>query len=746
MTTMSLASDRANAKQFEALELYEMAASGERDAMARSILPGREPPSASLSTASDPPPVVPSASFSELLPTASEALKYPKKTLVSVAATGVIGSLTTGERREQRSEDARYCARHFAGHVVLSPLDVVLARLGTSALVDKLAELKEVACNQIDATLKDAVLANFSKESISSSKPVDRTIDNRYWLSRLADAALRPVADGSLLVLDYYPTPAEKLPEEKQHGYNKRRKYDASLRPSAAHASTIFNIFVNVEFTNTEPPNVAFNPLIGATDHVAKYQQAITNADDLLTFQSTRLFVPTLSFHGKGKNTKLFVSILSCDRFEFAVIDHCFDSKEFPTVSALLHLFRIASLYQLGYNPLFVYNFTSPPPGFSVGDAVPAYVVLGAVKVRLSGKRLSQLRSTPFQRSTVVLEGELDEQFPDGKGSTYVVVKLSFIAEGRLWREKIIVDALHTADVQPAPAYAPKILAAFAAHDSPPPSPPNDSKILRNKRPASALADLPAIIPRHLEIMAFDSPPDARMLKDVSSAAEFLAAAEDLFRAILDAFRRRVLHRDISVNNILVAKNQLLMVDWEIGRRFQEPSSAAGRGTLTGTLDTMSMASLANRDPLPHDDIESSVYVLLKVLTQTFVPPVAQAREWAPTLDAYCWDDPDVQPQRLLTMRGCMWMGRNFMDSTVNKTVRIFRSGGHATRAQLILSLLSLPLPNQREFDGSDYDAVLASLRGLVEQAVAAVHSVDASSLIWGSAKVVDAGQVDRVF
>jgi hypothetical protein len=135
---------------------------------------------------------VPSASFSELLPTDSEALKYPNKTLVSVAATGVIGSLTTGERREQRSEDARYCARHFAGHVVLSPLDVVLARLGTPTLVDKLAELKEVACNQIDATLKNAVLANFNKESISSLKPVDRMIDNRYWLSRLADVRSVP--------------------------------------------------------------------------------------------------------------------------------------------------------------------------------------------------------------------------------------------------------------------------------------------------------------------------------------------------------------------------------------------------------------------------------------------------------------------------------------------------------------------------------------------------------------------------
>jgi hypothetical protein len=69
-----------------------------------------------------------------------------------------------------------------------------------------------------------------------------------------------------------------------------------------------------------------------------------------------------LSFHGKGEKTKLFVSIHSQERLEFAVVDECFDSEGFPTVSALLHFFRIASWYQLGYNLLFTYNFTSPPP------------------------------------------------------------------------------------------------------------------------------------------------------------------------------------------------------------------------------------------------------------------------------------------------------------------------------------------------------------------------------------------------
>ncbi|KAJ7218560.1 hypothetical protein GGX14DRAFT_595276 [Mycena pura] len=104
--------------------------------------------------------------------------------------------------------------------------------------------------------------------------------------------------------------------------------------------------------------------------------------------------------------------------------------------------------------------------------------------------------------------------------------------------------------------YAPKIIAAFAAHGSPL---TKHSEILR-KRPARTLKGLPAMVRRHLEIMAFESPPNACALKYIPSAAQFLTAAKDLFLAILDAFRRRILHRNISADNILVANNQLFMV------------------------------------------------------------------------------------------------------------------------------------------------------------------------------------------
>ncbi|KAJ7773572.1 hypothetical protein DFH07DRAFT_801205 [Mycena maculata] len=686
--------------------------------MCMSILPGREPPSAGFSTLQ---PVVPSASHSELLPTDPEALEYPNKTLVTPSATGIVGGLNTAQRKEQREGDARYCAKHFQGHVVLSPLHVVLARLGTQALVEKLEQLKGVARSGLTQSLKAAVLENLSEESNSSSKPTDRMIDQRYWLSRLADAA---ADDNSPLGLDYFPTPAAELPQ--QHGYNKKRKYDASLRPCAAEASTIFNIFVNVEFTRTDPPTGTSNPLVGASAGVGKYQQAITNADYLLTFQSTRLFVPTLSFHGKGKKTKLFVSILNQERLEFAVVDDCFESDSFLTISALLHLFRTASMYQLGYNPLFTYNLSSPPFDFLVGDAVPASISLPGLQglVHLNGKCLSQLRSTPFQRSTVVLEGELHA---DEKEPIPVVVKVTFIAEDRVWRERIIVDALHAGD-EDAPAYAPELVASFAAHGSPP---LHFSEILhmRLKRPASDLTALPVMVRRHLEVMIFASPREARKLMDIFSAIDLVAAAKQLFLSILDAFRRGVIHRDISINNILFADNKLLMIDWELGRRFVEPFTE--QGTVTGTLDTMSVANLMMVDPLPHDDIESATYVLLKALTQTFKPREDLRGKWRNILAQYHWDDPDVEPGTLQQLRILLWNKSSFSSgTTIGATLNILRLSGHLASAQLLQALFSLPLPIERhEVDRSNHATVLSSLTVLVEKAVAALESVDASNL-----------------
>ncbi|KAJ7211789.1 hypothetical protein B0H12DRAFT_386684 [Mycena haematopus] len=161
-----------------ALKRYEKAASEEREVMLMSILPGREPPAAGPILQ----PVMPSVS-SQVLPTHPDALRYPDKTLETLPATGVLANLSARERKDLRWEDNRYCANYFAGHVVLSPLDVVLTRLGSSLLVERLAHLTKVASTRLSTQLKNAVLVGIVKES----KPADFMTDTRYWLSRLAD-------------------------------------------------------------------------------------------------------------------------------------------------------------------------------------------------------------------------------------------------------------------------------------------------------------------------------------------------------------------------------------------------------------------------------------------------------------------------------------------------------------------------------------------------------------------------------
>ncbi|KAJ7151447.1 hypothetical protein C8R43DRAFT_1005213 [Mycena crocata] len=311
-----------------------------------------------------------------------------------------------------------------------------------------------------------------------------------------------------------------------------------------------------------------------------------------------------------------------------------------------------------------------------------------------------------------------------------IVVKVTFIAEERAWREKIVVDALYAADKSAAPAYAPEIVAVFAGHGSPP---LDLSQILSmgRKRQANVLTALPDMVRRHVEVMVFASPRETRKLMDVfsSSITKFPAVAKQLFMSILDAFRRGVIHRDVSVNNILFAEDQLLMVDWELGRFFGEPFAA--QGTVTGTLDTMSVASLSMTNPLPHDDIESAIYVLLKALTQTFKPPEELRAKWSKTLARYHWDDPLVDPDTLQELRHFLWSKPSYSSTTtLGLTLSIFRSAGREGVAQILESLFSLPLPLEHDvINISSHAAVLSSLTELVEKAVAALESVDLSSL-----------------
>ncbi|KAJ7359324.1 hypothetical protein DFH08DRAFT_931882 [Mycena albidolilacea] len=618
-----------------ALKLYEKAASAERDAR-MSLLQGREPPSVGSNTQ---PVVLPSASNSLLLPTDPEAIGYPDKTLESVSATGGFVTETCNELRWK-------------------------------------CKLLPWACSALTTRRRTGQNGLIGAGRQSHGAPASGAHQPRPEFQ-----------EGCTGESYQIPTPAESLPAQKQHGYNRVRMYGAVLRPSAAAQSNILNILVNVEFTKTEAPTVASNPLIGASANVAKYRQAITNAVGLLTFQPTRLFVPTLSFHGKEEKTTLFISIPSQERLEFAIVPNCFNSKGFP-------------LSRPSYTFSELRHYTSSATTLS----------LSTTSLPTCWRCCTRFRHSSRHSGTIVLEGALDEQSPHNT-STPVVVTSCFISDRRQWRESIVVNALYTADPEHPPAYAPKLLGAFAALG--PPSVGSSSESSANlpmrKRKASVL-DVLALVPRHLEVMLFASPRHSRKLKDLS-VAEFLTAVEQLFEAILDAFPSRPPFSSRSTGSSA-----------DTLRSCRQLSCG---GTVTGTLVAMSVASLRNDNPLPHNDMESAVYVL-NALTQTFVPPVDQQRKWVAAL------------QRCLRT-----FGRAYGPAvTVHR--QFLPLCGFSSRSDMRLvpssssSLLSLPLPAKRQagdsppskcsgINSADDDVILLSLEDFVKTAVDAVRSVDAS-------------------
>ncbi|KAF7316100.1 Pkinase-fungal domain-containing protein [Mycena indigotica] len=305
----------------QALEAYESRTAAERQSFF-DALPSRPVPRSEALTVSL------KADESQLLELNPDEIPSRTRSLQTPVVTEVHGSLTTEQISAKRKEDEAYCRKHFDNHVASSSLAVILTKLGGTAFLNKFNTLTDSASRTLqleDLTpkrgkgLKDRVLEGFKAESknnqsatSSGTRPREIYINNRYWLSALARIALPEPLRSQSEVMEFVPGPGDYLPP--QRGYEKQRKYDAALRPSAADSMTIFNVLVNIEYTSFDPPSYTHNPLIGTSVEIGKYQQAITNAVDLLSMQGTRLYIPTLSFHGKGEKAKLFVSILNQDR------------------------------------------------------------------------------------------------------------------------------------------------------------------------------------------------------------------------------------------------------------------------------------------------------------------------------------------------------------------------------------------------------------------------------------------------
>ncbi|KAF9520319.1 hypothetical protein BS47DRAFT_1335924 [Hydnum rufescens UP504] len=109
-----------------------------------------------------------------------------------------------------------------------------------------------------------------------------------------------------------------------------------------------------------------------------------------------------------------------------------------------------------------------------------------------------------------------------------------------------------------------------------------------------------------------------RPLTSFRSSRELVNAIADAMEGHQDAFERaNILHRDISVGNILIKDDgRGMLIDWDLSVNNSDPVSAARRMKRTGTWQFISISLLLNtsrRHELA-DDRESALWVLLWVL------------------------------------------------------------------------------------------------------------------------------------
>ncbi|KAF8191341.1 hypothetical protein BJ912DRAFT_830421, partial [Pholiota molesta] len=103
-------------------------------------------------------------------------------------------------------------------------------------------------------------------------------------------------------------------------------------------------------------------------------------------------------------------------------------------------------------------------------------------------------------------------------------------------------------------------------------------------------------------------------LINFKSSKQFVSAIADAMKAHDDAyFKAHILHRDISVGNIIICGTRGLLIDWDMCAKVHPEKGMARRPKRTGTWQFMSIHLL--REQLHYHDIEddreSALYVLL---------------------------------------------------------------------------------------------------------------------------------------
>lgn len=409
-----------------------------------------------------------------------------------------------------------------------------------------------------------------------------------------------------------------------------------------------------------------------------KYRQHVTNMVDLLIEQPSRHFVVGFSIHGDH----LVFSLLDREGLYHCYVENAVSSENLHQVLALWEVLRSSSVYELGHSPLFHYRFELPS-----GDLIAERLTFpehmmddGASKeFKIIGGPINQMTHIPFHRATAVWKVEpVNIPMPGPRAAMYA--KLQWVAEDRVGREVTALQQLAAAG--PLPSWAPKLVAWLITkrlgcqlpsdkfHQGDPFGRPT-------KRIRTA---------RHIEILITQTLADGRRLAhtDVDTHT-IVSIARQLFEAIAFAYKRNVLHRDISSGNVLFTPDgKLVWIDWECATPVGSIARSLER---TGTLDTMSVRALRGSPfvHLPHQELESGVYLIWKLVMTNKRLIIRRKDEslFTETSKSYFWEVA-AEPVMVANSRIAMWGENALVESLVDS------DGGVAV--DLIMMAYSLPV------------------------------------------------------
>lgn len=346
-----------------------------------------------------------------------------------------------------------------------------------------------------------------------------------------------------------------------------------------------------------------------------KYRQLVTNMVDLLVEQPHRLFVAGISVHGQS----FVLSILDHEGLHHCLVPSVASTDQLAQFHALMHVLRTASIYELGFSPLFEYSCTSS------GDLVPSCLHIpsdlaqdvGGTASRdtqvfkILGDPINSMLRSPFHRATVVWMAERVHTFLetqtnlDGAGEPKALyIKVQWVAEDRVGREPRAIRHLTSTS---QPVWAPRLITSLvtdrlACQLPGRLFPPFVSEPMAERRSATA---------RHIEVLVTETLAGGAPISQRTPTTELFAKAFiQLVEAVEFACQRGIMHRDISSGNVLITPDgQLVWIDWECAVTLDASASSQQR---TGTLETMSTEALQGGPFLhrPRHDLESVVYLM----------------------------------------------------------------------------------------------------------------------------------------